>query len=332
MRIGIIRLQAQRFFKLGDRVIQPSGHLRPGVAQVVVRPGIIRLQAQRLFILGDRVIQPPGHLRPGEAQVVMRPCVVWPFGHRVAPDGQYTAVILVAPCREHAQSERQRCEHHPALPPDRRVNPHRGKCRHRCQRQVHPVFDDHLDRTGHQAGWSQDHKKPGTPKTPCRPAPERDEGRRHQRDDDKGVRRHFAAVVHPERAVFKHQRMGPHRKPQITGDRFELGQPVRPRRDANVQAGRAAAIPTRACHQPDQWEPGCRQRHVQSPTPAPGLPKRARHKGPVIKQHDQRRGNHHFFGGHAEEAGSDGEGKPAASGAPVCFGSSDEAIQGEQVA
>ena len=171
------------------------------------------------------------------------------------------------------------------------------------------MFDDHLDPAGHDAGGCKDRKEPGAQKTQRRPPPERDQHRHRQHHDHQRVPGHLRRMIHPKCAVFEHERMGPHRQPEIAGDRLELGQPVRPRRDANVEAGRAAAIPAGARHQAGQQQPGGRQRHVQSPAPAPGFPKRARHKGPVIEQHDQRRGNHHFLGGHAEQAGGDARGR-----------------------
>ena len=58
MGFHVIRLEAQRLCILGDRVVQPSRHLRPREAEVVVRFGVIRLEAQRLCVLGGRVIQP----------------------------------------------------------------------------------------------------------------------------------------------------------------------------------------------------------------------------------------------------------------------------------
>ena len=235
----------------------------------------------------------------------MRPLVLRPLGHRVAPNTQFTPIILIAPCGEQAQSERQRNEHHPSSLLQHRVNPDRGQRHDRGQREVHPVFDDHLDPARHDAGGGQDREKPRAQKTDHRPPAQRDQYRHRQSNDEQGVQRDLCRVVHPDGAVFKHEWIGPHRQPHIAADRLELRQPVRPWRDPDVEARRAVAIPAGARHQTDQHQPGRRQRRVQSSATAPGLPKRPRHKRPVIEQHEQRRGHHHFLGAHAEQAGPD---------------------------
>ena len=43
MRLGIIRLQTQRLFKLRDRVLQPPRDLQPGDTQIVMGFHVIRL-------------------------------------------------------------------------------------------------------------------------------------------------------------------------------------------------------------------------------------------------------------------------------------------------
>ena len=90
------------------------------------------------------------------------------------------------------------------------------------------MFHDHLDCSGHEAGRSEDDEEPTSQEPAHRPAPERDQrGRRHGQDDQ-GVGRRVREV-HPERSVFKYQRMRPNGLLKVAGDRFELGEPVRPR-------------------------------------------------------------------------------------------------------
>ena len=54
---GIIRLQAQGRFILGDRLRRPAFDME-GISKIVVRLGQIGFQAQRRFIVGDRFLRP----------------------------------------------------------------------------------------------------------------------------------------------------------------------------------------------------------------------------------------------------------------------------------
>ena len=73
-----------------------------------------------------------------------------------------------------------------------------------------------------------------------------------QRDDDARLRPHVRETPDPKRAVVKDQRRGPERHPHVVDERGKLREGVRPPRDVDPEAGRAAAIAARAAEQPDE--------------------------------------------------------------------------------
>jgi len=98
------------------------------------------------------------------------------------------------------------------------------------------------------------------PENPPRPAPERDERRGSQGQDQQGVGKRVGGSMNPERPIFKHERVWPERKPKVARHRLELREPIRRGRDANVEAGGAATIPTGACDHRRQDYPSERER------------------------------------------------------------------------
>ena len=267
-------------------------------------------------------------LRQDHSQAVVRAGVVRPFDHRVPPQGDGAAVIVVAPLRETAQPRRQHQARDDPAPAAPQRDARHAQRDHRGQRQVHPMFDDHLDPAGNDTGRGEDREKPSAEKARHRPAPERHQRRHPQRHHEKRIRRHHGGSMLPKGAIFKDQRVRPHRQPQIAGDRLELRQPVRHGRDADVEAGRAVAIPARTGHQPGLQQPGGRQRPVPPAPPPPGLPEGAGHKRAVIKQQQHRRHRRHLLRRRTQHTGRDRASLPPPR--PRRVDRADEAIENQQ--
>ena len=93
-------------------------------------------------------------------------------------------------------------------------------------------------------------------------------------------------------------------------ERTALGEQIVPRRDAEAETGRRTAV-ARLLYKPTEQQPCRRESGVEPWSPTQRFAKRSGDKSAVVQQHEQRRGIHHFFRRHAEQARNHSERVPA---------------------
>ena len=193
-------------------------------------------------------------------------------------DTRVLRMTVPAPSSTHASpitapAMRQRAAAAPrdVAPHDQPPHGHHGQHRQRRHRQIHPALGAHLGGNRHDAGGRrQRDEDPRAQEPEHRPPPQR-----HQRQDAephapaRRGRSRRRAVSGARQAVIEHERLRPHRQPQVPRDQLQLVEEIVPR-------GRRRCRSPRSCrgsdhrisrqHDPRRGQAGI-ERTAARPTP-----------------------------------------------------------------
>lgn len=281
--------------------------------EVVVIRGLVGPQTHGRGGLFDRLVE-AAEFGIGFRGALLRPGILRALLHGLAPQHKVAAVVVVAPCRQNAAGDGDHVTPRQRLTSDHTVRAQRDDGDDGGERQIPPVFDDHLDRAGIQRCGRRNTGAPGSGQAERRFFPERIGGACQPRPNDRGEAHHVTGPLPPERAVFEDQRMGPQGELKVAGDRLERCKWIRPQRPAHAEADGAAAFAAGAEHERGEQPPGDSECRVESAALPPRRAPRAGDKRAVAEANEQRRGGHDLLRPHAEGTRDDLQAEPTPSG------------------
>jgi hypothetical protein len=199
---GLGRHEAERVPVVQNRLVE-AVRLGSHQREVVVIRGLVGPQTDGRGGLFDRVVK-AAEFGLGFRGALPRPGILRALLHGLAPQHKVAAVVVVAPRRPAS------ARHGDHGAPGQRVTSDRAvRAQHDDdgdddgERQIPPVFDDHLDRAGSQRRGRRNTEAPGSGQAERRFPPERIGGACQPRPNDRGEAHHVTGRLHPERAVFE---------------------------------------------------------------------------------------------------------------------------------